>query len=65
MPAEAGVVAWVVSKPLAHFVCHEFLPGTWFVLDIVGVGFRDVGFYFFEGGQEFVPVNFAFLSILK
>jgi hypothetical protein len=56
-PAKAGVVPWVVSVPLAHSVCHEFAPGPWFVCDIIGVGFSDVGFYFFEGGQEFVPVK--------
>jgi hypothetical protein len=56
--AEAGDITWIVVVPSAHFVCHEFGPGPWFVCDIVGVGLRHVCFYLFEGGQEFVPVEF-------
>jgi hypothetical protein len=52
MLAKAGVVAWVVSVPLAHFVCHELVPGPWFVCDLIGVGFSVVGFHVSKEAQR-------------
>jgi hypothetical protein len=55
--------------PLAHLFSYQLVARPWFVCDVVSVGLDDVGFYFFEGGKEFVsiehfPIDFEVSTII-